>query len=186
MDRFVSIRLPLDAGDFGIMTRRVVDHLNSMPERHRFLRGLRAWVGFRQTGLLIDRSARYTGRPKFTLSKLLTLALDGLIGFSESPLRGCGVIGLIGLVVVLGAVVAGIVRGLIGAGWLPGWCWVGMLVAISAGAQLLLAAVFGEYVGRILHEVYGRPLYLVRRRIGIGPPRRQARRVQSRTRSRSR
>lgn len=182
LGRVVSIDLPLDAGDFGIMTRRVVDRLVSMPERQRFLRGMRAWVGFRQTGLLVDRAARYSGRPKFTLGKLFALALDGLIGFSDAPLRPLGAIGVVVLMGSTLALIAALGRGMAGAGWAEGWHWVALLVTASVGAELLLGAILGEYVGRILQEVRGRPLYVVKRRIGIGPPRRSDRRARSRSR----
>lgn len=186
LSRLVTIEIPLDAGDFGVMSRRVVDELNAMPERRRFVRGMRAWVGFRQTGLPIDRAPRLGGRPKFTLGKLLGLALDGLVGFSEAPLRWAGVAGAaVSLAATVTLAVAGI-RAACGAGVAPGWFWVGTAVGFSAGVQLLFLAVLGEYVGRILQEVNGRPLYVVRKRIGLasfasGRPARRAR-TRSRTR----
>jgi dolichol-phosphate mannosyltransferase len=182
LGRLVSIDIPLDAGDFGIMSRRVVDQLNAMPERRRFVRGLRAWVGFRQTGLRIDRGARHSGRPKFTAGKLFALAIDGLVGFSDAPLRWAGGLGALVTTAAAAALAAGLGRAAIGGGVPPGWFWVGMLLGMTAGSQLIFLAVLGEYVGRILQEVHGRPLYVVRRRIGIGPPRRSARRVRSRIR----
>jgi polyisoprenyl-phosphate glycosyltransferase len=176
LDRLVTIEIPRDSGDFGIMSRRVVDQLNAMPERGRFVRGLRAWVGFRQTGVWIDRAPRFAGRPKFTLRKLMGLALDGVVGFSDAPLRWAGGFGALVAMVACWTLYAGVIRGLVGWGWPAGWFWVGMFVALSAGAQLLFLAVLGEYVARILGEVNGRPLFVVRRRIGIGPPRRRIKR----------
>jgi polyisoprenyl-phosphate glycosyltransferase len=186
LGRLGAIEIPRDAGDFGVMSRRVVDHLNAMPERRRFVRGLRAWVGFRQAGLPIDRAPRLSGRPKFTLPKLMALALDGLIGFSDAPLRWAGGVGLVTVLVALVMVVGGMSRWVAGADLPAGWFWVGTMLAFSAGVQLLFLAILGEYVGRILQEVNGRPLYLVRRRIGVGPPTpgRPARRARSRTRGR--
>jgi dolichol-phosphate mannosyltransferase len=180
LNRLAAIDVPLDAGDFAILSRRVVDQLNALPERRRYVRGLRAWVGFRQAGLAIDRAARHAGRPKYTLGRLIGLALDGLIGFSAAPVRGAGVVGgaAVGLAVIAAAAAA--VRGALGAGLPPGWFWVGLLVVFSGGAQLLFAAILGEYVNRIFHEVNGRPLYIIRRRIGLAP----ARRTRSRSRSR--
>lgn len=168
LGRLTAIEMPLDAGDFGIMSRRVVDHLVALPERRRFVRGLRAWVGFRQTGLAIDRDPRHAGRPKYTTAKLIALALDGLVGFSDAPTRLAGVAGGSALAAGLVGLAAA------GAAWLagpeppPGWACVGLLVLFSCGVQLLFLAILGEYVGRILQEVNGRPPYLVRRRIGLG------------------
>ncbi len=93
LGRSTSIPMPRDAGDFGLMSRRVVDLVNAMPERRRYVRGLRAWVGFRQIGVPIDRGTRHAGRPKYTLGKLLGLAADGLVGFGDGPLRPVGAVG---------------------------------------------------------------------------------------------
>jgi glycosyltransferase involved in cell wall biosynthesis len=182
LSRLVAIDIPLDAGDFAIMSRRVVDHLRAMPERRRFLRGLRAWAGFRQTGLAVDRGARQMGRPKYTIAKLSSLALDGLVGFSNVPLRLAGGFGLVALASATLGLSWAIARAWMGSGWPEGWYCVGLLVGFSTGAQLLSSAIHGEYVGRILEEVHGRPLYLVRRRIGVAPPRRKRRNPTTRSR----
>ena len=167
----VSIPIPKDAGDFGLMSRRVVDLLNAMPERRRYVRGLRAWVGFRQSGVPIDREARHSGRPKFTLRKLVGLAIDGLIGFGEGPLRPVGLVGAIAVGLASVAGLIGAVRAGLGQGMAPGWAWVALAVVFFGGVQLLSTAIVGEYVGRILQEVNGRPLYVARHRIGLGPAR---------------
>ena len=182
LGRLGELDIPRDAGDFGIMTRRVVDLLNAMPERRRFVRGLRAWVGFNQTGLLVDRGVRHSGRPKFTAGKLLGLALDGLVGFSDAPLRWPAALGVLVLGATLGVGLIGFVRSTAGLGPPSGAFWVGLVAGFSAGAQLLFLAILGEYVARILQEVHGRPLYVVRRRIGLSPPRR-GRRKRSGSRS---
>jgi dolichol-phosphate mannosyltransferase len=184
LSRLVAIEIPIDAGDFSIMTRRVVTLLNTMPERRRFVRGLRAWVGFRQVGLPIDRAARLLGRPKFTLGKLMGLALDGLIGFSESPLRWPGILGGLAVVLALVGLAGAGLRGTFGGTWAPGWLWVGLLVVFSGGTQLLFVAILGEYVSRIFQEVNGRPLYVVRRRIGLRPHPRPGAGRRSRSRAR--
>lgn len=165
----VTIPIPKDAGDFGLMSRRVVDLVVAMPERRRYVRGLRAWVGFRQSGVPIDRGARHSGRPKFTLRKLFGLAIDGLIGFGEGPLRPVGMMGVVAIVLsVIGAIVAAL-RGVSGQGESPGWAWVGLACVFFGGVQLLSTAIIGEYVGRILQEVNGRPLYVARQRVGLTP-----------------
>jgi dolichol-phosphate mannosyltransferase len=167
LGRSAAVPIPRDAGDFGIMSRRVVDQLAAIPERRRFVRGLRAWVGFRQCGLPIDRAPRLAGRPKYTASKLVSLALDGLVGFSEAPLRWAGLLGLgagAGGVVALLAATARAVFGAV----VPAWAWVGAIALVFGGAQLLALAILGEYVSRIAQEVGGRPPYIVRERIGLG------------------
>jgi dolichol-phosphate mannosyltransferase len=176
LGRLGAVEIPRDAGDFGVMSRRVVDLLNAMPERRRFVRGLRAWVGFRQAGVPVARGARHAGRPKFTWGKLIGLALDGLVGFSDAPLRWPAALGLLALTATALGALAAAARAAVGPGPPPGWVWVVLVAGFSAGAQLLSLAVLGEYVGRILQEVNGRPLYVVRRRIGLGPPRSDPRR----------
>ena len=163
----VSIPIPKDAGDFGLMSRRVVDLVVAMPERRRYVRGLRAWVGFRQVGVPIDRGARHAGRPKFTLRKLFGLAIDGLIGFSEGPLRPVGIMGLGAIAVSVAGGIGAFVRGIGGLGGVPGWAWFGLGCLFFGGVQLLSTAIIGEYVGRILQEVNGRPLYVARQRVGL-------------------
>jgi polyisoprenyl-phosphate glycosyltransferase len=172
LGRLVATEIPRDAGDFAILSRRVVDHLDAMPERRRFLRGLRAWVGFRQAGLPIDRAARHAGRPKYTLGKLLGLALDGLVGFGEAPLRWAAGLGSVAVMAAMAGLAASVVRGPSAS---AGWAWVSLMILFFGGAQLLSAAILGEYVSRIFQEVNGRPLYLIRRRIGVGPVRNPSR-----------
>lgn len=167
LGRTVSFPIPRDAGDFGIMSRRVVDLVAAMPERRRYVRGLRAWVGFRQVGVPIDRGERHSGRPKFTLRKLFGLAVDGLVGFGEGPLRPVGLLGIAAIALsVVGATLAAI-RGIWGGGPAAAWVWVSLAGVFFGGVQLLSTAIIGEYVGRILHEVNGRPLYVARHRLGL-------------------
>ncbi len=169
LNQLVSISIPLDSGDFGLMSRRVVDLIVAMPERRRYVRGLRAWVGFRQVGVPIDRGNRYAGRPKFTLAKLIGLAIDGLIGFGEGPLRPVGGLGLAAVGLSLIGLIGALARGLVGWGFAAGWAWVAMGLVFFGGVQLISAAILGEYVGRILQEVNARPLYVARSRVGLEP-----------------
>jgi dolichol-phosphate mannosyltransferase len=166
LDRAVTSPIPLDAGDFGIMSRRVVDLVVAMPERRRFIRGLRAWVGFRQTGVPVARGTRHAGRTKFTLAKLVSLAIDGLVGFSEGPLRPFGALGAFAAITGLLGAVGVLARGACGLGWAPAWGWLGLAGLFFGGAQLLSIAVVGEYMTRILHEVNARPRFVIDRRIG--------------------
>ncbi len=156
-----DLPIPLDSGDFALMDRRVVDELAKLPERQRFVRGLRTFVGFRQTGLVYERDARAAGVPKYTFRKLAGLALDGLVDFSGLPLRlvaGSGAaLAATGFVFALGLAAASVSRGEVPAGWAV------VLAAVLAigGGQLLALGVVGEYVRRIFVEAKGRPTYIV-------------------------
>ena len=156
----------LDSGDFALMDRRVVDILGTMPEQPRFLRGLRSWVGFHQTGVEVTRDARYAGRPKYTLGRLTRLALDGFFAMSHRPLQLASLLGLavsvaaigLGAMLVLLKVVAGIP--------LIGWTslMVGML--FLGGIQLISLGILGEYLGRVYEETRGRPPYVIATVVG--------------------
>jgi dolichol-phosphate mannosyltransferase len=161
--RVSNVNIPLDAGDFCVMDRRIVDLLKAMPERNRFVRGIRSWVGLRQVGLPYERQARYAGRPKYTLRRLVALALDGLVSFSHAPLR---VASLLGFAISGGALLLALFyfakRLMVG---LEPRGFATLIVAILflAGIQIIAVGVVGEYVGRIFDEVKRRPLYVVRR-----------------------
>lgn len=168
MRKLAPQEIPLDAGDFCVMSARVVNLINSMPERHRFLRGMRAWAGFTQVGFPYERQPRAAGTPKYTLSKLLGLALDGIFTFSEVPLR---------LATYLGLAVAGasVIWALVIVCWriffdnsLPGYASITAGVFFLGGVQLLCLGILGEYIGRIHNEVKGRPLFVVDRLFGFG------------------
>ncbi len=163
LQRVASIDIPLDSGDFCIMDRRVVDLLVQMPERNRFVRGIRSWVGLRQTGLAYERHARHAGTPKFTFSRLLYLALDGLVSFSYLPLRAITGIGFgISALSILLAVLYFLQRITVGLSP-PGFATIVVAVFFLSGIQLITLGVMGEYIGRIFEEVKRRPLYVVRR-----------------------
>jgi len=161
-----TIDVPVDSGDFCVMSRRVVDHLNRLPESGRFLRGLRAWLGFRQLGVAYERDARFAGNPKYTFAKLIKLSLDGLVSFSHAPFR---LVLVAGLVIALGSLVAGAVavyRSLFAA-YVPGYIWIGILLLFVGGIQLLSFGVIGEYVAIIFHQTKSRPLFVVDELIGL-------------------
>ena len=158
-----NVRLPMDAGDFALLSRRVVDALNALPERQRYLRGLRSWIGFRQIGVDVERQARWAGRPKYTVRQLAQLAFDGILAFSVAPLRAAAVVGIIGVFLsTLFAIYAIYVR--IALGRSPEG-FTALLVAFTflSGIQLFFMGVIGEYVGRIYEETKGRPVFIVAR-----------------------
>lgn len=168
--RVVSrVDIPLETGDFCLMDRCVVDALTALPERNRFIRGLRSWVGFRQIGLAYERDARYAGKPKYTFRKLVSLALDGLISFSFLPLRLATMLGfLVSALSLLAATYYLIKRLTVGLNP-PGFATLVVLLLFLSGVQLITIGVIGEYIGHVLEEVKGRPTYVVREVIAREP-----------------
>lgn len=166
LQRIANIYIPLDAGDFCIMDRKIVELLNGMPERNRFVRGIRSWVGLDQVGLAYDRQQRYAGEPKYTFRRLLYLALDGLVSFSYVPLRMISIAGFcVSMMSLILAVFYFIKKLTVGLSP-PGFATIVVSIFFLAGIQLITIGVIGEYVGRIFEEVKRRPLYIVRRIIG--------------------
>lgn len=161
LSRIASVDIPLDSGDFSLLDRKVVDLLKRMPERNRFMRGLRSWIGFRQIGLEYERCERHAGKAKYTFKKLLKLALDGFLSFSYVPLRLAFWLGCLSFLVAL--LTAGwAVYSKIAFGQTPqGWTSLMVLVAFLGGTQLMLAGIAGEYIARIYDEVKQRPYYII-------------------------
>lgn len=156
-----GISIPVDAGDFRLLSRPVVLAMRALKERHRFVRGMVAWVGFRQTAAYYDREARFAGETKYPLSKMLRFAIDGITSFSTVPLRFATWLGVLaGLGAVVIALWAIYIK-LFVTGVVQGWTTIMILVALGTSAQLLMIGVLGEYVGRIYEEVKRRPLYLI-------------------------
>jgi glycosyltransferase involved in cell wall biosynthesis len=159
-------KIPEHAGDFRLLDRKVVDVIRRMPERNRFMKGLFAWAGFKQTAVSYHREERKVGKTKFNYWKLWTLALDGITSASTLPLR---VWSYLGALVALGALAFAvfiIVRTLTSGINVPGYASLMVAILFLGGLQLLSLGVLGEYVGRILTETKGRPLYVVRETIG--------------------
>jgi polyisoprenyl-phosphate glycosyltransferase len=164
-----NIDIPLDAGDFCVMSRRAVDVLNALPERSRFVRGLRSWIGFRQTGLTYQRDARAAGKPKYTFRKLARLALDGVVNFSDRPLR---LITISGLAIGTLAAIAGVVflvqyiTDSTVLGYNPrqarGWTSLMLAILFLGATQLVCVGLLGEYIVRLFAETKQRPPYVVR------------------------
>jgi glycosyltransferase involved in cell wall biosynthesis len=157
-----SIELPLDSGDFGLMSRRVVDEIRAMPEHHRYLRGLRTWVGFRQIGIPIERAARHAGRTKYSPLKLLKLASDGIFAFSIVPLRAAAILGALAITCSLLFALYSIYAKF----WLhapQGFTALIFVITFLSGMNLFFLGIIGEYVGRVYEEAKARPHYVVRR-----------------------
>jgi glycosyltransferase involved in cell wall biosynthesis len=162
--RLTKVSIPVDTGDFRLMSRRVVDALKRSPERHRFLRGMVSWVGYNQIGIEYDREERYSGSTKYPLPKMLRFAIDGITSFSDVPLRFASYLGFISSAVAF--LYALIVIGyklfsLSPPGYTPGWASTIVAVLFLGGVQLISLGILGEYIGRIYDEVKGRPLYLI-------------------------
>ncbi|NMB69313.1 MAG: glycosyltransferase family 2 protein [Chloroflexi bacterium] len=160
--KITDVKIPMDTGDFRLMDRRVVDVMNRMREHHRFLRGMSAWVGFKQVGVPYKRMARFAGSTKYPFNKMLKLALTAITGFSYLPLQVATILGFIaaGLSLVA-AIVVIIMRAVTGAAFL-GQASTLISVLFLGGVQLISLGILGEYIGRIYDEVKGRPLYIVR------------------------
>jgi dolichol-phosphate mannosyltransferase len=156
------LEIPLDTGDFCLMDRRVVDHLRRMKEHNPFVRGLRTWVGYRQTAVTYRRAVRSVGTSKYTFRKLLTLAYDGIISFSFAPLKVIVNFGLATSFLSFLAICFLLIQKVFFGIPLLGWTSLAVLILFMGGIQLLTIGVMGEYLGRIFDEVKNRPLYIVR------------------------
>lgn len=158
--RLSDTPIPMDTGDFRLISRRALDVLQSMPERHRFIRGMVSWIGFRQEPIAYDREARFTGQTKYPLGKMVRLALDAITGFSTKPLRLAAYLavlsGLFGLAVLIYVVVSWLVGNTV-----SGWTSILAAVTILGSMQLLVLAVLGAYLGRMYEQTKGRPIYII-------------------------
>ena len=162
--RLTKVSIPVDTGDFRLMSRRVVEALQRSRERHRFLRGLVSWVGYNQTGVEYDRDERHTGTTKYPLPKMLRFAIDGITSFSDVPLRFASYLGFfssaIAFLYALVVVISKILR-INPPAYTRGWASTIVAVLFLGGVQLISLGILGEYIGRIYDEVKGRPLYLI-------------------------
>jgi len=167
IDGLSQVPIPRNTGDFRLLDRRVVDALKQMPERNRFMKGLFAWVGFKQTSVIYDRPSRYKGETKWNYWKLWNFAIDGITSFSFLPLKVWSYVGL--LVAIPSFFYASylVIRTLIYGIDFPGYASIMVAVLFLGGVQLVSLGVLGEYLGRVYEEVKGRPLYLVRESYGF-------------------
>ena len=169
--RMTTIEIPVDTGDFRLMSRRVVDDLKRLQEQNRFVRGLVTWVGYNQTPVPYDRDRRYGGDSKYSIGKMMKFALDGITGFSSQPLRLASHVGLLSAAASLALMVGLMVYKVAGGtGLVPGWTSLAVAVLFLGGLQLLAIGILGEYVGRIYEEAKRRPLYLVKDSANVTDP----------------
>ncbi len=167
--RMSRIQVPLDAGDFSLISGRVVGEIRRTPERHRYLRGLRAWAGFRQAGIPIERGARAAGVSKYRLGHLVGLALDGVFSFSVVPLRAATVLGAVAIVLTAAFAAYALYARLFLDRSPQGFTALILIITFLSGVHLFFLGIIGEYVGRVYDEAKARPVYVVDRIIGRRP-----------------
>ena len=161
------VPIPANTGDFRLLDRRVVEAIKKLPERTRFMKGLFAWVGYKQTSVLFDREPRYSGKTTWNYWKLWNFALDGIISFSFLPLKVWSYVGIsISLISLMYALIL-VVRTLVFGVDVPGYASLMVAILFLGGIQLITLGVLGEYLGRVYEEVKGRPLYFVREEYGF-------------------
>jgi dolichol-phosphate mannosyltransferase len=168
LSRATVVDIPLDAGEFRLMSRRALDALLAMPEQARFIRGMVAWIGFRQVPFAYDRQERFAGETKYPLRRMLRFAFDALTGFSSAPLKLASHFGL-GLSIGSIALMLYIAYAWIAGRSIPGWTSLMLIVVALGAAQMFVLALMGEYIGRLYNEAKGRPLYIVQEVAGREP-----------------
>lgn len=168
LGRISDVDIPEDTGDFRLMSRRIVERLNAMPEHDRFIRGMVAWLGGRQTEILYDRDARYAGETNYTLMKMLKLAVNGLTSFSTAPLRVASLLAVGGMAIAAAIVIYALVAFMQG-NVARGWTSMALITVFFGISQLGCLAIMGAYLGRIYMQVKGRPLYLVNEVVASQP-----------------
>ena len=160
IDRLSEVRIPRETGDFRLISRRVLNILLDMPERHRFIRGMIAWIGFKQVPLVYDRQARFAGQTKYPLKKMARFAADAVTAFSIKPLQFASLIGLafavLGLMLTVFAVVSFLFFKAV-----PGWASTLAGISVIGSVQLFMLGIIGEYLGRLYEQSKGRPLYMI-------------------------
>ncbi len=168
--KITDVNIPMDAGDFRLMDRKVVDILNQMREKHRFLRGMSVWVGFRQTGVEYERAPRFAGETKYPLGKMLRFAADAITSFSYFPLQMAMYLGFVTAGISTVAIPVVIIGRLMGSHAFLGQASTLLAVLFLGGVQLISLGILGEYIGRLYDEAKGRPLYIVRNQPNVNKP----------------
>jgi dolichol-phosphate mannosyltransferase len=160
--RITDVNIPMDTGDFRLLDRKVVDVMKGMRERHRFLRGMSSWVGFKQTGVLYKRAARYSGETKYPYKKMIKFASDAITSFSYFPLQLAMYLGFITAGISIIAIPVVIISRIVGSHAFTGQATTLIAVLFLGGVQLISLGILGEYIGRLYDEAKGRPLYIIR------------------------
>jgi dolichol-phosphate mannosyltransferase len=169
LNRLSDVSIPLDTGDFRLMSRAVVDTLRAMPERDRFVRGLVSWVGFRQIAIPYKRAERFAGLSKYPLRKMLRFATDGILSFSIKPLQLSVSLGMACAAMAIFFIFYALFLRLFTDRWVEGWTALMIAVLFIGGVQLICIGILGEYVGRIYNESKERPLYVAQEYYGFDP-----------------
>lgn len=167
LNKLSEITIPLDTGDFRLMSRKVVDTLRAMPERDRFIRGMVSWIGFKQTALPYNRVERFAGESKYPLRKMLHFAVDGILSFSTKPLQISIALGTFSALLALIGIAYSIFIRLFTDNWVEGWTGTMVAILFLGGVQLISIGILGEYIGRIYGEIKKRPLYVVGEYVGF-------------------
>lgn len=167
LNKLSDVPIPLDTGDFRLMSRSVVDTLRAMPERSRFVRGMVSWVGFRQVALPYKRARRFAGESKYPLRKMIRFATDGILSFSTKPLQVSVALGMTAAAMALLGIAYALYLRLFTSIWIEGWTALMIAVLFLGGVQLISIGILGEYIGRIYNESKGRPLYVVQEYLGF-------------------
>ena len=170
IDRLTNFRIPVDTGDFRLVSRRAADAFLAMPERNRFVRGMFSWIGFKQTGVLYHRAERNVGRTSYTYTRMLRLALDGITSFSNVPLHLATYLGFVAAAIGFVLILWSLYQKFYGIGTMKGWTSLSVIVLFLGGIQLLVIGVLGQYVGRMQDELKRRPLYLVQEAVNADSP----------------
>jgi len=165
LNKVSNIEIPLDSGDFCLMSRRAVDILNQMPEESRFLRGMRSWIGFAQIGVEYERDGRAAGKPKYNLGRLFNLAVNGLFNFTRIPIKFIFFIGVISMSVSSIYLIYALVKRIFYGIQPSGFTGLLFIIVLAGGVQMVSLSIIGEYVSRVFFQTKKRPLYLIKKRI---------------------
>lgn len=168
LDGLSDVKIPQDTGDFRLADKKVIDVINDLPEHNKFLRGLFSWVGYRQIPIEYERNERFAGKTKYPLKKMLKLAIDGIISFSNKPLKILGIIGIFSIIISFGILIYSLISYLFKLNNLTaGWTSLMVTITFFSGVQLLSIWIMSEYISRIYDESKGRPQYIIDKTINI-------------------
>jgi polyisoprenyl-phosphate glycosyltransferase len=168
--KLTTVEIPADVGDFRLVDRKALSAYRAMRENNRFVRGMFGWIGFRQVGVHYERDERFAGKTKFTLAKMVDFAVDGIVSFSNAPLRLVLAFGFLVAIVSFAGAITALILKLAGAFVIPGWASLVFVTGFLGGVQLVVLGVVGEYVGRVYEETKSRPLYIVSKALGLERP----------------